>query len=55
MNWTDRILNSDAGRIARARAEDIIKEVEDSLPGCANGPSVCDSPEQSSASQEGEK
>lgn len=55
MNWTDKILNSDAGRIARARAEEIVKEAEDSLPGCANGPSVCDSQESSSASQEGEE
>ena len=51
MNWIDKILNSDAGRIARARAEEIVKEAEDSLPG--SGPSMSDSQESSSASQDG--
>ncbi len=50
MNWFEKILNSDAGRGSRARAEEMVKEAGGSLPKVADPPPVCDTQEGSPAS-----
>lgn len=52
MNWFDKILNSDAGRLAPERARKIVEEAGGSLPVVVDAPSVRDSQDKPPASTE---
>jgi len=45
MNWFEKVLNSDAGKIARDRAEELVRKAEEGLAGADSGLPVPDGDE----------